>query len=115
MLALTRTTGLRGALRRLIVETMKEFIQKAAVLVEALPYIREFAGKTIVIKYGGSAMEDPGIRRLAADYEESDAVAIMKQPEYQLRVSVGAGPGEATFWTSDLSHDYISINADYRT
>ncbi|MDK1021086.1 MAG: bifunctional glutamate N-acetyltransferase/amino-acid acetyltransferase ArgJ [Candidatus Hydrogenedentes bacterium] len=52
---------------------------------------------------------------LAADYEESDAVAIMKQSEYQLRVSVGSGPGEATFWTSDLSHNYVSINADYRT
>ena len=31
-------------------------------LLEALPYIREFHGKTIVIKYGGAAMEDPALR-----------------------------------------------------
>jgi acetylglutamate kinase len=38
---------------------MDELIEKANVLVEALPYIRAFAGKTIVIKYGGKAMTDP--------------------------------------------------------
>jgi acetylglutamate kinase len=38
---------------------MDELIKKANVLVEALPYIRAFAGKTIVIKYGGKAMTDP--------------------------------------------------------
>ena len=32
---------------------------KAAILAEALPYIREFSGRTVVIKYGGHAMEDP--------------------------------------------------------
>ena len=52
---------------------------------------------------------------LAADYAEVDAAAIMKQPEFRLRVSVGEGPGHATFWTSDLSHEYVSINANYRS
>ncbi len=46
---------------------MEESIQKASVLVEALPYIRKFEGKTIVIKYGGSAMTDPRIRRSTAE------------------------------------------------
>ena len=41
---------------------MKQFIDKAEVLIEALPYIRRFFDKTIVIKYGGSAMSDPGLR-----------------------------------------------------
>ena len=41
---------------------MKELIFKAEVLVEALPYIRRFFDKTIVIKYGGSAMSDEGLR-----------------------------------------------------
>ncbi|HJP36569.1 MAG TPA: acetylglutamate kinase, partial [Gammaproteobacteria bacterium] len=45
---------------------MQELINKASVLVEALPYIREFNGKTVVIKYGGSVMDDPAIRRLTA-------------------------------------------------
>ena len=37
---------------------MKELIQKASVLMEALPYIRKFYGKSVVIKYGGAAMDD---------------------------------------------------------
>ena len=39
---------------------------KAAVLAEALPYIKEFSGKTVVIKYGGHAMEDPALAELFA-------------------------------------------------
>ncbi len=41
---------------------MKELIKKADILLEALPYIREFAGTTIVIKYGGSAMVSESLR-----------------------------------------------------
>lgn len=51
----------------------------------------------------------------AAVYEEVDAAAIMKEREFRMRVSVGHGAGSAIFWTSDLSHDYVSINADYRS
>jgi len=42
---------------------MDEIIKKADVLIEALPYIQNFYGKTIVIKYGGAAMTDKEIRR----------------------------------------------------
>lgn len=42
---------------------MEEIINKARILVEALPYIREFNGKTFVIKYGGSVMENSDIKR----------------------------------------------------
>ena len=41
---------------------MKDLIDKAEVLIEALPYIRRFYDKTIVIKYGGSAMRDESLR-----------------------------------------------------
>jgi acetylglutamate kinase len=41
---------------------VKAFIDKAEVLIEALPYMRRFLGKTIVIKYGGSAMSDESLR-----------------------------------------------------
>jgi acetylglutamate kinase len=41
---------------------VKKWIDKAEVLVEALPYIRRFAGRTVVIKYGGSAMADAELR-----------------------------------------------------
>lgn len=39
---------------------------KAAILAEALPYIREFSGKTVVVKYGGHAMDDPALAELFA-------------------------------------------------
>lgn len=45
---------------------MNELVEKASILVEALPYIRTFAGKTVVIKYGGSAMQDKKLRRAVA-------------------------------------------------
>ena len=41
---------------------MKELIDKAEVLIEALPYIRRFFDKTVVIKYGGSAQRDESLR-----------------------------------------------------
>ncbi|HEX5038122.1 MAG TPA: acetylglutamate kinase [bacterium] len=41
---------------------MQEFIEKASVLMEALPYIRKFSGKTVVVKYGGHAMTDPKLK-----------------------------------------------------
>ena len=50
-----------------------------------------------------------------AIYEEAQAAACMQKPEFRLRVQVGPGPGTALFWTCDLSHNYVSINADYRT
>ncbi|NUM52298.1 MAG: bifunctional glutamate N-acetyltransferase/amino-acid acetyltransferase ArgJ [Candidatus Hydrogenedentes bacterium] len=51
----------------------------------------------------------------ATEYREEDAAAVMKQAEFRVRIRVGAGSGAAVFWTSDLSHDYVSINADYRS
>src|SRR3989338_4211724 len=41
---------------------IEEIIDKADILIESLPYIREFRGKEILIKYGGAAMTDPEIR-----------------------------------------------------
>lgn len=48
-------------------------------------------------------------------YAESDAAAIFAEPAFKIWLSVGTGGGQATVWTSDLTHEYVSINADYRT
>lgn len=53
---------LMGSIERKGVMKMELYIEKAKVLVEALPYIKEFYGKTVVIKYGGSAMIDDMIK-----------------------------------------------------
>ena len=52
---------------------------------------------------------------LPTGYEEAQAAAIMKEKDIQVRIVLGDGPGKCVFWTSDLSHDYVSINADYRS
>ena len=49
-----------------IASRMKDAGDKAHILAEALPYIREFSGKTVVIKYGGHAMENPDLAELFA-------------------------------------------------
>ncbi|MYM70800.1 bifunctional glutamate N-acetyltransferase/amino-acid acetyltransferase ArgJ [Duganella sp. FT134W] len=49
------------------------------------------------------------------DYKEEDGQRIMKQSEITVRVKLARGAATATVYTCDLSHDYVSINADYRS
>lgn len=51
----------------------------------------------------------------AADYDEPTMAAYMKRLEIAIRVDVGIAGGRARIWTCDLTHGYISINADYRS
>ncbi|WBY00828.1 bifunctional glutamate N-acetyltransferase/amino-acid acetyltransferase ArgJ [Ramlibacter tataouinensis] len=48
-------------------------------------------------------------------YREEDGQRVMKQAEITVRVGLGRGSAADTLWTCDLSHDYVSINADYRS
>jgi glutamate N-acetyltransferase/amino-acid N-acetyltransferase len=48
-------------------------------------------------------------------YQEADGQRVMKQAEITVRVDLHRGPGRATVWTCDFSHDYVTINADYRS
>ena len=49
------------------------------------------------------------------DYQEQDGQRVMQQSEITIRVKLARGEATATLWTCDLSHDYVSINADYRS
>lgn len=49
------------------------------------------------------------------DYREADGQRVMKQSEITVRVDLHRGGASTTVWTCDLSHDYVSINADYRS
>jgi glutamate N-acetyltransferase/amino-acid N-acetyltransferase len=49
------------------------------------------------------------------DYNEAEGQRVMKQSEITVRVVLGRGNASDTVWTCDLSHDYVSINADYRS
>jgi len=48
-------------------------------------------------------------------YREEDGQRVMKQAEITVRVNLGRGSAADTVWTCDLSHDYVTINADYRS
>ena len=48
-------------------------------------------------------------------YREEDGQRVMKQSEITVRVVLGRGDAQDTVWTCDLSHDYVTINADYRS
>lgn len=49
------------------------------------------------------------------DYREEDGVRVMAKPEINVRIKLGRGTASETVWTSDLSHEYVTINADYRS
>ena len=66
---------------------MKDLVDKAAVLVEALPYMRRFVGATVVIKYGGHAMQDADLRKsFAVD------VVLLKHIGVRPVIVHGGGP-----------------------
>ena len=52
---------------------------------------------------------------MPTNYQEADAAAIMNEPSIYFTLDCGLGDGCATIWTCDISHDYISINGDYRS
>ena len=80
------------------------------------------------VGYAGIADLDPTLIDLFLDdvhvahqggrhptYQEADGQRVMKQQEITVRVQLHRGSARTTVWTCDLSHDYVSINADYRS
>ena len=65
------------------------------------------------IWFGPHPMAEAGER--SPQHSEETAAKYMKGPELEIRVDIGIGSGTATVWTCDLTHGYISINADYRS
>jgi len=51
----------------------------------------------------------------APEYDENAAHAYLQQPEFSINIQLNQGAGSCTFWTTDLTHEYIRINADYTT
>ena len=54
-------------------------------------------------------------QEIIAEYDEAPVARHLKQKEIEIGVDLGLGSGHATVWTCDLTHGYISINADYRS
>lgn len=64
-----------------------------------------FLGDVCIAKQGGRA----------PSYTEDQGAAVMAQPEIGIRIELGRGDCSETIWTTDLSHEYVKINAEYRT
>jgi glutamate N-acetyltransferase/amino-acid N-acetyltransferase len=67
----------------------------------------------LVIQIGGTAITEGG--QVISGYDEAPVAEHMKGSDIDISVDVGIAGGEATVWTCDLSHGYITINADYRS
>lgn len=67
----------------------------------------------LAIRIGGVQVTDYGQR--VEGYDEGPIALHMKGQDISIKVDVGVGQGQATVWTCDLTHGYISINADYRS
>ena len=61
----------------------------------------------------GKSFTDLG--KVVPNYDEGPVAQHMKGPEIAIAIDIGLGGGQATVWTCDLTHAYITINGDYRS
>ena len=73
----------------------------------------DFDQAKLDIDIGGIPVARAGM--VVPGYDETPVAEHMKGLEIDIRLGLGAGEGAATVWTCDLTHEYISINADYRS
>jgi glutamate N-acetyltransferase/amino-acid N-acetyltransferase len=65
------------------------------------------------ISFGATQVAEAGVAK--SGYDETPVAAHLQGDEIQIGIGLGIGKGAATVWTCDLTHGYISINADYRS
>ncbi|WP_136066968.1 bifunctional glutamate N-acetyltransferase/amino-acid acetyltransferase ArgJ [Modicisalibacter radicis] len=75
--------------------------------------VEDFDVERVTIDLGDVRLVESGGR--APGYTEEAGSAVMARDEIDIRIILGRGDAAATVWTSDLSHGYVSINADYRS
>jgi glutamate N-acetyltransferase/amino-acid N-acetyltransferase len=65
------------------------------------------------ISFGPNLVAKDGL--VVPNYDETPVTAHVRSPHVDIGADLGLGNGQATVWTCDLTHGYISINADYRS
>lgn len=84
-------------------------------IVAAVGYagIADLDPATVSVHLGDVLIVDKGQR--AKSYTEEQGQAVMNESDIRIRVDLGRGGADYRLWTTDFSHDYIKINAEYRT
>ncbi|MDN3638980.1 bifunctional glutamate N-acetyltransferase/amino-acid acetyltransferase ArgJ [Simiduia curdlanivorans] len=84
-------------------------------IVAAIGYagIKDLDASQVRVHLGGVLIVEEGGR--AASYTEEQGQAVMKQPSITIDIDLARGEFADRVWTTDLSHDYVTINADYRS
>ncbi len=120
-----KVTGARGrrAAKRIALSIANSPLVKTAIagedpnwgrIIMAVGKAGEAADRDLLkIKIGGYPVTENGAR--VENYDEAPVAMHMKGHNILLEVDIGLGRGRAEIWTCDLTHDYISINADYRS
>ncbi|MDQ6986302.1 MAG: bifunctional glutamate N-acetyltransferase/amino-acid acetyltransferase ArgJ [Mariprofundaceae bacterium] len=72
-----------------------------------------FDANAISLKCDDVVMLDKG--QLHPDYSDAEGMAVFARDEFSITLDLGMGKAAATLWTGDLTHEYITINAEYRT
>lgn len=75
--------------------------------------LEDFDLESVVIRLGDTLLVENGGR--ADSYDEARGQLEMDKDEITIQINLARGETSETFWTSDLSHEYIRINAEYRT
>ena len=71
-----------------------------------------FSAKRVRLRAGNLTLVSGGA---PAEYREKDAAKIFSRETVPVEIDLGSGPGRASLMTCDLGHDYVELNADYRT
>ncbi len=74
-----------------------------------------FKPSDVELDIGNIAVVRGGVAAPALGKNEPRVITVMAKPRYTIKLSVGSGPGHAHYLACDLSHEYVSINADYRS
>ena len=75
--------------------------------------IAELDPTRVSLKLGDVTVAEAGL--VAEQYDEAAAAQVMAEPEFRVHIDLNRGPCEQSIWTSDLSYEYVRINAEYRT
>ena len=95
---------------------MEKFIEKAAVLIEALPYIQQFRGETVVVKFGGSIMEsEDGYSRILQDIAFMECVGLRPVVVHGGGKSISRAMRQAARITTDLTRTESFLHVPDRT